>query len=327
MASAVRSVVVIPARNEERRIAACLRALSGQAGSDFGVVLVANNCTDRTVQAAGLVADTPGLRLDILECILPEGSGVGAARRLGVAHSLAVWPGVREVLTTDADCIVADDWIARNRWHLQHDTAVCGLVEPMASELSVLDGIDIAPAEMEGRYERLVTDFYRRFMPGPFGLDGAHGCAAGASLAMTVAAYSGIGGFADLATGEDRDIVRRLKAAGYAVRHAGDVRVAASCRLKGRAAGGMAEALRVRADRADYLIDDALPPAQMLIDAANNNSLGPWPLQVAARHRLRARDLHPHIALLEAALSAPPLALLGQVAPLVGDAVGPDFGA
>ncbi|MEO8244721.1 MAG: hypothetical protein ABI832_20730, partial [bacterium] len=180
--------------------------------------------------------------------------------------------------------------------------AVCGLVEPMASELSILDDIERAPAEMEGRYERLVFAFYRHFRPGPFGLDGDHGCAAGASLAARITDYHAVGGFADLATGEDRDLVRRLKSSGHTVRHAGNVRVAASCRLDGRARGGMAEALRVRAERANYLIDDALPPAQVLIDAAASNSLGPWPLAVMPNDRLRARELESQIALLDKAL-------------------------
>ena len=174
---------------------------------------------------------------------------------------------------------------------------------PMAEELGVLDGMDIAPAEMEGRYEALVQSFYRRVSPGPLGLAGDHGQAAGASLALTCNAYRRVGGFDDLATGEDRDLVRRLKAAGCGVLHAGDVRVAASCRLEGRARDGMADALRARADRTDYLIDDALPPARLLIAAARSGTLGPWPPHVARADRVRAKDLAPEIALLERAMA------------------------
>lgn len=300
--SIIGSVVIIPTRNEEQRIEECLRALAARAVNDFGIVLVANNCTDRTVQVAEDTANALDLRLDILSCTLPDGVGVGTARRLGVERGLVVWPEASRVLTTDADCHVADDWIARNKWHLKTAAAVCGRVRPMESEISVLSGIEIAPAEMEGKYERLVIDFYRIFMPGPFGLDGEHGGTAGASLAIDVAAYKAVGGFSDLATGEDRDLIRRLKAARHPVRHAGDVTVLASCRLDGRADGGMAEALRVRTAREDYFIDDGLPPAKMLIDSAHSNSLGPWPLQVAPQDRLRACDLEPQIALLGKAL-------------------------
>ena len=167
-----------------------------------------------------------------------------------------------------------------------------------------LASIETGPAEMEGRYERLVTAFYRHACPGPLGLEGDHSGTAGASLGVRISAYNAIGGFSDRATGEDRDLVRRLKEAGYGVRHAGDVTVGASCRLVGRASGGMAAALRARVDHRDYLIDDALPPSQVLIDAAARNELGPWPLQVAPADRLRARDLAPHIVRLEKALQA-----------------------
>jgi len=164
-------------------------------------------------------------------------------------------------------------------------------------------------------------EFYRRFRPGPCGLDGDHGGAAGASLGVLASAYRAVGGFADLNIGEDRDLVRRLKSAGFGVRHAGDIGVAASCRLDGRAQGGMSDALRARAARTDYLIDDALPPAEMLIDAANRGELGPWPLHVPARHRLRACDLAPHIAALETALLAMPTMPPPRAVPTTGVAM------
>ncbi len=298
------TAVVIPARNEQHRIGACLRGFAAQGADNFAIVLVANNCTDQTSQCARQTAEALGLRLEVLDCNLSTDAGVGTARSLGFEHALTAHPGVTEVLTTDADCVVAPDWIIRNRMHLRQVAAVCGLVTPMQSELAVLDGIEPALAEMEGRYERLVMEFYRRALHGPFWLEGEHGCAAGASLAITTTAYRDVGGFADLSSGEDRDLVRRLKVAGHSVHHAADVRVAASCRLEGRAGGGMADALRARVDRTDYLVDDSLPSAHLLIDAANRNSLGPWPLRVAPGDRLRARNLAQHIAMLEEALSA-----------------------
>lgn len=300
----VTAVVVVPARNEEGRIAECLAALAAQSVKGLAAVLVANNCSDKTIQRALAVADATGLRLEILDCTLNAWEGVGTARRLGCARALQVWPGAEHLLTTDADCLVAPDWIARNRSHLAHVAAVCGRVAPMGNELSVLSDIEILPAEMEGRYEKLVIDYYRHFRPDPCGLNGDHGCAAGASLAVHVWAYRAVSGFADLATGEDRDLVRRLKASGIGMLHAGDVCVAASCRLDGRAGGGMSEALRARAARTDYLIDDALPPAQALIDAAANGTLGPWPLQVAPPDRLHARELAPQIVHLDESLQA-----------------------
>jgi glycosyltransferase involved in cell wall biosynthesis len=315
----VNTVVIIPARNEEQRIAGCLHALAHQC-EGAAIVIVANNCTDRTVEIARATGNELDLSVEIHDCTIDPVGGVGKARRLGCDDAQTRWPGVQYLLTTDADCLVAADWVERSRFHLTEVAAVCGQVLPMASELTVLAEIEVTPAEMEARYEALVMAFYRRFNPGPCGLDGDHGCAAGASLGVRADAYHRVGGFHDIGIGEDRDIVRRLKAAGFGVRHAADVRVAASCRLDGRTGGGMAEALRVRATRTAYLIDDALPPARMMIKAARTGDLGHWPLQVAPHQRLRACDLAPEIALLEEALLAlqpmpPPRVTVTQTLP------------
>ncbi len=298
----VKVAIIIPARNEAARIGACLHALAAQDLTDAAVMLVANNCGDGTGPVARACAAALDINLIVLDCTLPVGHGVGTARRLGCDAALAAWPDAEALLCTDADCLTAPDWIERNLHYLGHVAAVCGRVEPMSDELFVLQDMELSPAEMEGRYEALVIAYYRLMRPGPCGLTGDHGHAAGASLSVRTTAYRAVGGFADVLTGEDRDLVRRLKAAGHGVLHAGDVRVAASCRLDGRAQGGMSDALRARADRTDYLIDDALPPARPLIDAALQGTLGPWPLEVASEDRLRARDLAPQIALLEAAL-------------------------
>lgn len=300
----ITTIIVVPARNEEKRIASCLGALAISNPGSVGVVLVANNCDDQTAAIARKIADGATLPLEIVECKFANGAGVGTARRLGAHHGLMVWPQAKWLLTTDADCIVAPDWIAKNQFHLGHAAGVCGKVMPIAAETAILCGMDTRLAEMEARYERLVMEFYRHVRPGPFGLEGDHGGAAGASLGVCVTAYQDVGGFADLATGEDRDLVRRLKIAGFGIWHADDVCVSASCRLEGRAQGGMADALRARAHQTNYLIDDGLPPAQTLIDGAKAARLGPWPLQVPPSDRLYASDLAPQIARLERALCA-----------------------
>lgn len=304
--SNISAVVVIPARNEEQRLPACLQALAASRLPGVAVLIVANNCTDRTCEVAAATAEALLLPLQVLTCHLADHQGVGTARRLGCDAALATWPDAQMLLSTDADCIAGPDWIAKNLSHLSRYDAVCGVVTPIAQELSVLRDMDLVPARMEGQYERLVMAYYRLCQLDPNGLHGDHGHAAGASIALRTAAYRAAGGFADCATGEDRDLVRRLKLAGQRVLHAGDVTVTASCRLDGRARDGMSAALRARAARTDYLIDDALPPAHWLIAAAAHGTLGPWPLYVAASDRIHARALAPHIAALEQAMPATP---------------------
>ena len=73
--------VIIPARNEERRIATCLSSLAGQLDAGVLVVVVANNCTDQTARAAqGIIPDD---RFRVLNCTLDASQGVGEARQRG----------------------------------------------------------------------------------------------------------------------------------------------------------------------------------------------------------------------------------------------------
>jgi glycosyltransferase involved in cell wall biosynthesis len=84
-------VVVVPARNEEHRLRACLTALRssirhlrGQVAAtpDVRVVLVLDRCTDRS---AAVAASWSGL-----DVIVTEHGRVGAARATGVRHTLAI---------------------------------------------------------------------------------------------------------------------------------------------------------------------------------------------------------------------------------------------
>ena len=114
-----------------------------------------------------------------------------------------------------------------------------GQVEELAQRARSTGRVGVDTEFMgEGRYRALVLDFYRRHVPDPANPDRHHGETAGASLALTRQAHETSGGFRPLATGEDTDLVRRLKSAGRSVRHAPDVVVRASCRLDGRAEGG-----------------------------------------------------------------------------------------
>jgi len=306
--------VIIPARNEEDRIAACLIALAGQCTARVTVIVVVNNTTDRTRDTARDTAARHNMDLTVLECTLAPDHGVGTARCIGCDHALHNMQDLRYLLTTDADCIVAPNWITQNLTHLETVDAVCGKVDLIVGEADVLDGMDPHLATLEGIYRKLVQDIYAYHAPGCADIGCTHGEAAGASLAFSREAYLAIGGFAPIICGEDRRIVRSLRAAGRKVRHAADVTVRASCRLTGRAVGGMSDALKARISGMVYKVDDCLPPADWLIRQASRKTLGPWPPLVPVRSRLNVQDLPRHIELLEgfrnserliAALSAP----------------------
>jgi glycosyltransferase involved in cell wall biosynthesis len=115
--SALRACVVVPARNEEALIGSCLEALAAQAGvepSAYEVLLILDRCTDRTeARARDISTDHPRLRLHLLE---GSGEGSGPARRVGMdvasARLLRVSRPGGLLACTDADTVVASDWLA-----------------------------------------------------------------------------------------------------------------------------------------------------------------------------------------------------------------------
>lgn len=298
--SKITTAIVIPARNEAQRIGSCLRALEPQLDNTGLIVLVANNCTDATVHVAR--ETLPGPRLLVLDCNLEADQGVGTARRLGCSMATRAAPDLQTLMTTDADCLPEPDWIASNLNHLHQVDAVCGAVFPIEEERSILCDMPVQQGQDEADYHALVLQFYALVYPEPHNPLPHHGGAPGASFAVALQAYAKVGGFSDLRTGEDRDLVRRLRQAGYLIRHAANVRVAASCRLTGRAPGGMAQALRDRLEGVAYRVDDALPPADWLRDCAHQGTLPMWPPQLPEWLRLRPQDLPEQILKLKALL-------------------------
>ena len=292
--------VVIPARNEQQRIPACLRALAGQMPDRVTIFVVINNTTDETRNEAVRVRDETGADISLDSFTMDKGLGVGTVRRRGFDNAISRMPHLEYLLTTDADCIVAPDWIAQSVDALRESDAVCGRVELIAHEAGILADMDHKLARLEGEYRQLVQMFYADFAPGMHNIAGTHGEAAGASLGFTRRAYIAVGGIAAIACGEDRDIVRRLRIARHSVCHSSAVRVSASCRLDGRALGGMSDALRARISGTDYYVDDCLPQADWLISRCKTRKLGPWPPLVARHDRVHVSQLARNIQRLTA---------------------------
>lgn len=94
--------IVIPAFNEEDRIANCLEALAHQtARFPFEVIVVDNCCTDRTPEIALSFED----RLDI-RVVRESRKGRGAARQRGFSLARA-----SIILSTDADATAPAEWV------------------------------------------------------------------------------------------------------------------------------------------------------------------------------------------------------------------------
>jgi hypothetical protein len=269
-----RIIVAIPARDEVHRIEACLQALAEQfepcgtklRADVFGVLLLLNNCRDDTAALARRLKQSLPYPLAIEERDFPpEMAHAGAARRLAM-ETAAAWllgVGLPEgyLLTTDADTCVAPDWIACHRAAFdQGADAVAGLVIDNPGESRRLPARLRHRGRLEARYAWLLTELESLLDPDPHDPWPRHAMTAGASLGVRLSWYMRVGGVPLQSSGEDRALVQRLQAAGARVRHCVRTRVVTSCRLDGRAPGGMADTMRQRIAEPDALCDPMLEP-------------------------------------------------------------------
>lgn len=234
--------VVIPARNEADRLPRALAALASQGPLD--VVVVANSCSDRTAAIAR--RSVGGLHVAVVETAAEPG-GVGGARRTGM--EVALGGRARILATTDADCEVGPGWRAAIVAALERADAVCGRIVPDPVEFAALPLLVRAHGDLEDLVADLEVELQTLRQPVPWNPRPCHGQTPGASLAFTRRAYYIAHGFEPIPCHEDRRLIARMEAAGLRVARPRAVCVTASCRLVGRATGGMADTIAGR--RAD----------------------------------------------------------------------------
>ncbi|HYN17567.1 MAG TPA: glycosyltransferase, partial [Actinomycetes bacterium] len=187
--------VVIPARDEQRRIAACItsvvRALQATV-LPATVVVVAHRCTDRTARIAEWVLGERGV-------VVADRSGrVSQARARGadlalteLARLTGAPPAGTWLLSTDADSTVPADWVNRILSHAEYGAAaVAGL-----ASLDSLHGL--TPGA-----RRAYLDLVRA------GIDGTtHRHAYAANLAVRADAYRAVGGWPRVEVGEEHALL------------------------------------------------------------------------------------------------------------------------
>ncbi|MFO1027999.1 MAG: glycosyltransferase family A protein [Acetobacteraceae bacterium] len=253
-------VVAVPARDEEDRLAACLGALDQQTSPPNAVVLLLNNCTDASDAVARAV--TPRYDLRVVSIDLPSHeAGAGPARALAMQHAARLAGPSGILLTTDADATVPTDWVQRNLAALDAGAdVVCG-----QSVVHAIEG-DQIPQHLhdddvlERRLDALIDEMAWRLNPDPDDPPPRHTEEAGASLAVRVSAWRQAGGVPPVATGEDRAFVAALRRIDAHIRHDPDIAVVVSGRINGRAAGGMADAIRRRIVVQDEFTDATQEP-------------------------------------------------------------------
>ena len=255
------TVVVIPARDEAVLLDVCLDALALQQNVDgrplkdaFSVLLLVNNSTDGTAEKARARAGALPFHLHVREIQLPArlahaGGARGAAMDWG-AEMLGVRGGV--LCSTDADSAVAPTWLAEIWRALAAGVdAVAGVVEFDPEELR-LHPFSHA-RRLESHYVALQAEVCARLDPEPHNPWPNHLWTWGANMAVTAEAYHAIGGLPRQPLAEDRALAAALRAHDFKIRHSMSVRVRTSRRDVGRAAGGLADLVRL------YGVDDTHP--------------------------------------------------------------------
>jgi glycosyltransferase involved in cell wall biosynthesis len=260
------SVVAIPVRDEAERIGRCLAALARQSVAADHIVLLLNNCRDRTAE---VIRQLPGAQhqLHTIECSL-EGSlaSAGVARAMAMKHatSLVDSLGIDEavILTTDADAEVPPNWMEANLRAIEHGAdVVCGM-----AVIDPLEALLIPPHlheddAREVAYGRLLDEIASMILPDVADPWPRHTEDSGASIAIRASMLRRVGGVPCLHSGEDRALIGRLRLIDARVRHDPKISVVVSGRIEGRAPGGMADTIRRRIVKQDEFIDDRIEPA------------------------------------------------------------------
>lgn len=231
------AVVVVPAKDEEADLPDCLEALTATVDrweeqhtqGSAAVVVVADRCTDRTVEIARAKAqEDPRFHVLELGADTPGRPSVGRARDLGARHGRSLFPDVPGerlwVASTDADTRVPPGWLT--------GLAVLGTgvdVEDPRGAL-VLGTVDLAGADPALRQAWAAEYEHRE----------GHGHVHGANMGLTWAQYEALGGVSHCAEHEDVRLAEAARAHGVPVVATDRVRVATSARLDGRSPGGFA---------------------------------------------------------------------------------------
>ena len=255
---ALQACVIIPAKDEAGTLPATLAALAAQTTLDgqrlppgmIEVIVLANNCLDRTADAVRQAARRhPSLVLHVVELRLPpEHAHVGRARRLlldETARRLETTIGPTGVLlSTDADTLAASTWVAANLHEIERGAeAVGGRI--LTQTATAAEPCAVRRTQVyDAAYRVLLRQLEDRLDPCAADRWPSHHQHYGASLALTVRAYRRVGGIPAVPFLEDEALWRLLCAQDLPVRHSPQAQVYTSPRRCGRVEVGLSWQLR-----------------------------------------------------------------------------------
>jgi len=202
--------VIVPARNEEACLGACLESLVAQTGARFEIIVVDDGSTDRTRQIAQSFA---GVHVIDAAPLPPDWTGKNNAMWTGASQARGEW-----LLFTDADTVHRSGSLARALAEAQQHGAALLSYSP--------------EQEVHGFWEKAVmpvifAELAATYRPSQVSDPSSPAAAAnGQYLLISREAYHAVGGHAAVATSllEDVELARAVKASGRKIffRYGGD---------------------------------------------------------------------------------------------------------
>ncbi|HZR33700.1 MAG TPA: glycosyltransferase [Terriglobales bacterium] len=195
--------VIVPARNEEDCLGACLQSIVTQDAVDFEVIVVDDDSTDRTREIASSFANVQVVHAAPLR---PGRTGKSNALATGATHARGTG-----LLFTDADTVHLPGSLGRT------------VLEAQAHHAALLS---YSPAqEVHGFWEKAIMPVVFAELTATFRTEDVNdpaspvAAANGQYLFIRRDVYESIGGFASLSQSllEDVDLARAVKRAGYPV--------------------------------------------------------------------------------------------------------------
>lgn len=201
--------VVVPAHNEAGLIAKCLDSLAGQTDQDFQLVVIDNASTDATHSVVeAWMSRHPGVRSHLVS---EDRKGTGAAADTG--FRFAIERGADWVARTDADCLVAADWVENVRMGTSGSDMLGGKIRARTDDVNL--------TWFERAYIPVTVTAARLFGKlRPSNRGAQYRCpyvmCVGNNLAVAASVYEASGGFPRLAIEElsipnDRALVNRVR--------------------------------------------------------------------------------------------------------------------
>ena len=199
--------IIIPARNEEDNIGACIQSILNQSYSKnlYEIIVVNDHSTDATASIVKTFNEPNIKCIDLINFI---GNETNSFKKKGIEVGIAQANG-ELIITTDADCVAPPNWLQ----------TIAAFYEEKKPDLIVMP-VSIFPSPSgEGLGVRFIEIFQALDFMTLQGITGSavhkkiHSMCNGANLAYTKKAFNTVNGFAginNIASGDDMMLMHKI---------------------------------------------------------------------------------------------------------------------